>query len=177
MSKPTIFRDEALDFRSRGIAAHSDVVRISLQGINWTYWLLISLFLASCAYMVLGRIDEYAAGTAVIRDDGRTIVTAITGGTIYRIAIKSGQRVDARQPLLYFNDLQERIELERLNNEFNAQQVNRLKNPNDPAPNQQVATLRTQIETAERRLKERTLLAPRAGFVKDIRIRPNQFVN
>jgi len=176
-NESTIFRQEALEFQSRGRVAKSDVLRISPQGTNWAYWLLIGLFLASCVYVVFGRIDEYATGTGVIRETGRSIVTAITGGTIHDIAVQPGQTLEAGQPLLHFDDFQERIELERLHKDFNSQQVNRLKNPNDPIAHQQVASLRTQIETAERRLKERTLLAPRAGKVQDIRIRPSQLVN
>ena len=64
------------------------------------------------------------SGVGVIRDEGRTIVTATTSGTIRRIAVQSGERVEARQPLVYFDDLQERIELERLRNDFNSQQLN-----------------------------------------------------
>ena len=127
--------------------------------------------------MVLGRIDEYATGTGIVRDAGRTNVTAITSGTIRRIAIRPGQEIEAKQPLVYFDDRQEQIELERLNKDFNSQQLNWLKNPNDPVAHQQVVTLRTQIDAAEMRLKDRTLPAPRAGIVQDIRIRPNQLSN
>ena len=177
MQSESIFRQEALEFQSRGKVATSDVLRISRQGTSWAYWLIVGLFLVSCVYMVFGRIDEYATGTGIIRETGRSLVTAISGGTVHDIAVEPGQTVDAGQPLLHFDDLQERIELERLYRDFNSLQVNRLTNPNDPIAHQQVATLRTQIEAAERRIKERTLLAPRAGKVQDIRIRPNQLVN
>jgi multidrug efflux pump subunit AcrA (membrane-fusion protein) len=176
-TQPTIFREEAVEFRSRGNSAPDDLLRISPGGTGWAYWLLLVLFLACLIYIVFGKIDEYAAGTGVIRDVGRTVITAVTGGTIQRIAVQPGQKVEAGQPLVYFNDSQERIELDRFMKDFNSQQVNRLKNPNDPAAHQQVAALRTQIEAAETRLKERTFLAPSAGIVQDIRIRPNQWVN
>jgi membrane fusion protein (multidrug efflux system) len=68
------------------------------------------------------------------------------------------------------------IERERLRYDLNSMQVNRLRNPNDPAAQQQIATLRSQIEAADRRLKERTVLAPRAGMVQDLRLRLNQVV-
>src|SRR5206468_9539391 len=163
---------------SRGSdARHDGLLQITPGWTTWTYWLLIGLFLAATLYVVIARVDEYAAGVGVIRDQGRTLVTAITSGTIRRIAVHPGQQVQIQQPLVYFDDSQERIDLERLQNDFNSQQLNRLKNPNDLAAHQQLATLRSQIEAAERRLKERTVLAPRAGLVQDLRIRQNQFVS
>ena len=72
--------------------------------------------------------------------------------------------------LLRLNDVQETIELERLRKEFHVQQINRLKNPHDLVAQQQLATLRAQTEAAEQRLKERTIVAPRAGIVRDLRI-------
>lgn len=175
-SQPTIFREEALEHHLRGSRAHGDLLRVSPRWTNWTYWLLVAVFLAGSVYLVFGRLNEYASGVAVIRDEGRTNVTALTGGMIAYIAVQPGQRVEANQLLLRFNDAQERIELERLNRELNLQQINRLKNPNDPIAQQQLAAIRAQIEGAEKWLKGRTVLAPCAGVVRDIRTRPNQLV-
>src|SRR5687768_14461064 len=125
---------------------------------------------------MVASINEYATGVGVIRDAGRTTVTAATGGTIRRISVKAGQKIEAGQPLLQFEDFQEQIELGRLRNDFKSQQINRLRNPNDAGALQQLPTLKSQIEAAASRLKERTVLAPRAGVVQDVRIRPNQFV-
>lgn len=175
-SRSTIFREEALDSHSREKLIHGDILRISPRWTSWTYWLLVAVFVVGFSYLCFGRINEYATGVAVVRDDGRTTVTAMTGGTIAEIVIRPGQRVEAHQLLLRFNDLQERIELERLNREFNSQQINRLRNPNDLLAQQQLAASRVQIESAERRLKERMIFAPTAGIVRDLRIRPNQLV-
>jgi multidrug efflux pump subunit AcrA (membrane-fusion protein) len=172
-----IFRSEALDSHSRGFVAHDDVLHISSAWTKWSYWLLIALFMLALVYGLVGRVDEYATGVGVVRDEGRSVVTAANSGTIRRIAIRPGQRIYPKQPLVYLDDSQERIELERLRNDFNAQRLNHLKNPNDSVQNQTLATLKAQIEAAERRLKERTFLAPRGGTVQDLRIRSNQFVN
>jgi membrane fusion protein (multidrug efflux system) len=127
--------------------------------------------------VTVANVDEYAVGVGVIRDEGRTYITTTMPGTIRRIAVQPGQTIQAREPLVYFDDAQERIELERLKNDFNSQQLHRLRNPNDPAALQQLATLSAQIRAAETRLKERTVISPRVGIVQDVRIRPNQFVN
>src|SRR5215475_1250437 len=175
-SPPTIFRDEALAYHVRGNRTQGDLLRIAPRWTHWTYWLLVAVCVAGSTYIVCGRLNAYATGLAVIRDEGRTMVTASTGGTITSIAVQPGQYVEAQQVLLRLNDVQETIELERLQKEFHVQQINRLKNPHDLVAQQQLATLRAQTEAAEQRLKERTIAAPRAGIVRDLRIRPHQLV-
>lgn len=175
-NQSTIFREAALEHHFRGIHAQGDLLRLSPHWVNWAYRLLLAVSAAGSAYFVFGRVNEYATGIAVIRDEGRTVVSALTGGTITEIAVRAGQRVETNQPLLRFNDAPEKIELERLHREFNLRQIDRLKDPNDQAAQQQLATVRVQIETAEKRLKERTISAPCSGVVRDVRIRPNQLV-
>ncbi len=175
-SPSTIFREEALAYHVRGNHTQGELLRISPRWTSWTYWLLVVVCVASFIYLVFGRINEYATGVAVIRDEGRTMVTASTGGTITAIAVQPGQHVAAQQELLRLNDVQETIELERLRKDFYVQQINRLKNPQDLMAQQQLATLRAQIEAAEQRLKERTIFAPCAGMIRDLRLRPHQLV-
>jgi len=172
----TLFRDEAVAYHQRGNRMQGDVLHLSPRWTHWTYWFLVLVSVAGALYGVCGSIHEYATGIAIIRDEGRTVVTAITGGTITAIAIQPGQRVEAGQRLLSLNDMQEKIELERLRQELHIQQINRLKNPHDPGAQQQLATVRTQVDTAEKRLAERTVFAPGAGIVRDLRIRPQQLV-
>jgi membrane fusion protein (multidrug efflux system) len=175
-SSSTIFREEAVAYHVRGNRMQGDLLRISPRWTNWTYWLLVAVCVASSIYMVFGRLNEYATGIAVIRDEGRTMVTASTGGTITAIAVQPGQYVETNQELLRLNNVQETIELERLRKEFHVQQINRLKNPHDLVAQQQLATLRAQTEAAAQRLKERTVVAPCAGMVRDLRLRPHQLV-
>lgn len=175
-SPSTLFRDEALAYHLRGSRTQGEVLHLSPRWTHWTYWCLVLMSVAGALYGVFGSIHEYATGIAVIRDEGRTMVTAITGGTITAIAVQPGQYVEPRQVLLSLNDRQEKIELERLHKELHMQQINRLKNPHDPAAQQQLATLRAQVDTAQKRLAERTVFAPRAGMVRDLRIRPQQLV-
>jgi membrane fusion protein (multidrug efflux system) len=175
-SQSTIFREEALEFHLRGSRARGDLLHISPRWTAWTYWLLVAVFFAGLAYVIFGSINKYATGTAIIKDEGHTIITAVAGGAVADITVKPGQRVQTNQPLLRFNDIQERIEVERLQRELDLQEINRLKNPNDWLTQQQLATIRAQVEAAEKRLKERTVTAPRAGTIGDIRIHHNQLI-
>ena len=93
------------------------------------------------------------------------------------ITIQPGQHVEAAQELLRLNDSQEKIDLQRLRQELHIQKIHRLNHPHDAAAQQQLATLRAQVESAEKRLQERVIYAPRAGIVRDLRIRPQQSVS
>ena len=110
-SPSTLFRDEALTYHLCGSRARGDVLHLSPR---WTYWFLVLVSVAGSLCGVFGSIHEYATGIAVIRDEGRTMVTAITGGTITAIAVQPGQQVETGQMLLQLNDMQEKIALERL---------------------------------------------------------------
>src|SRR5215813_1046347 len=96
-SPSTIFREEAVAYHVRGNRTQGDLLRIAPRWTYWTYWLLVAVFVASSTYIVCGRLNEYATGVAVIRDEGRTLVTASTGGTITSIAVQPGQYVEAQQ--------------------------------------------------------------------------------
>jgi multidrug efflux pump subunit AcrA (membrane-fusion protein) len=171
-----IFREEALEYYARGSHPPGDVLRIAPGWTNPLYWLLVGVFAAGLTYAGFEKANEYATGTAIIRDEGRSIVTATVGGTVGYIVVKPGQRVEMDEPLLWLDDLEPRANLERLNRELEAQRVNWLQNPHDANLEARLAALRTEISTAETQLKARTIVAPRAGLVRDIRIRPGQLV-
>src|SRR5262245_48669443 len=82
LSSPTVSREEASACHVRGTRTQADLLRLSPRWTRWTYWLLVAVFVAGSTYVVFGRLNEYATGVAVIRDEGRTMLTASTGGTI-----------------------------------------------------------------------------------------------
>jgi multidrug efflux pump subunit AcrA (membrane-fusion protein) len=175
-SQSIIFREEALKHQLRRDRAHGDLLRIYPRWTRWSYWLLIAVPLVTFLYLTLGEINDYAKGIAIVRDEGSTNVTAVSDGTITEVATHPGQRVEENQLLFRLNDTSERIELERLNSELDIQQVKRLTNPNDPLAQQQLSTIRAERDAVEKRIKERTIRAPQAGTVQDIRVRLRQFV-
>lgn len=171
-----LFRDAALRAHFRGRGSQGDLLRIAPGWTNWIYWLLIAVCLMGLAYLIFGRVNEYAAGAAVIRGENRADIKAVSGGTISEIAVKPGQRVEANQLLLRLYDVQEASELNRLNREYELQLVKSLNAPRDAAAQQQLAFMREQKQAAVARLNERRITAPRAGTIKDVRIRAGQLV-
>ena len=172
----TIFRDEALQHRERERITCGDLLHISSRWTNWTYWFLMVVLVVGCAYVIFGKANEYATGIALIRDEARTVVRSPTGGSIARIFVQAGQRVEPHQMLVRFDDVRDRLDLDRLNRELESLQINRLTHPADPNAQQQLAAVRSQVDAAARRSRENTVSATRAGIVRDIRIHENQLV-
>src|SRR5262249_33434450 len=154
-----------------------DLLRISPKWMDWTYWLLLTVFAAGLLYTIVGTVSEYATGPAIVRFEGRTDLRSISAGTVTSIEVQPGQRVSADKLLVRFYDAQEVAEFERINKEFELQLIKNLNNPYDPVIQQALVLLRSQKELAEARLKERFVRAPQDGLVSDIRIRPGQHVS
>src|SRR6185369_10155210 len=117
----------------------------------WTrisYWVLLVALAAFLVYSLVGRVDEYAAGTAVVEMGGRTDLTALEAGTVSAVEAAPEQRVRAGQVLVRFDDARERAELEREEREFTLQLVNHLRDPADRGAEQALISLRAQRELA-----------------------------
>lgn len=176
--------EEALDddglFRREAVEAHvqrgqrGDVIRVSPAWVGWSYWVMLIALIAACVYLVVGRVDQYSSGHAVIRMTGRTDVPARGAGTIKAIYVRSEDRVTAGQPLVRLDDTDQRHELERVEREFATQLRNRMLDPSDGAADANVRQLRVQRETARAALDDRTVVATRDGVVADIRARIGQ---
>ncbi len=175
MSKQ-IFRREAVEALEAGFSEESDVLRISPSWVRWTYRLLVAMLVVAVVYGVLGSVSEYASGPAVIRVDGRTDVTSVAGGTVVDVRVRPGQRVKEGQLLARLYSGQEKAELGRLRREFELQLLRVLRDPSDQAARASLTSLRAQAEQARSQLAARSVRAPHAGLVSDVRIRGGQLL-
>ncbi len=171
-----VFRREALDHHGRGFGDQSRLLRISPSWTPWAFRMLLAVFASMALYGLLGSIDEYAAGPAVIRIEGHTEVTATAPGTVTAVEVEDGQNVDAGQLLVRFYGAQELAERDRIHREFELGLVHRLRYPADRGAERALASLRAQQQHAAARLEARTVRAPHPGRVSDLRIRPGQHV-
>lgn len=172
-----LFREEAVEFHQVGVRSEGDLLRVDPGWMRWTYRLLLGAVVAGLIFSILAPIREYASGPAVIRLGGRTDLTAAAQGTVTQVMVKPGEKVAAGRLLVRFYGAQEAAELESLDQEFEAQLINRLRNPADRGAEQSLIVLRAQIDLARARLAEREVRAPAAGVVSDIRVRPGQHIN
>jgi hypothetical protein len=171
----TLFRREALE-RYQSLDEAHDPLRLSPSWTRWTYWTLLAALAGAVLFAAIGEIKEYASGAAVVWMGTRDDVTADSGGTVIAVEALPGQRVRPGQVLVRLREAQEAAELARLDQEFELQLLNRLRDPSDPGPEQALIGLRTQRQLASERLGERTLRAPSAGWASDVRVRPGQYL-
>ena len=171
----TLFRREALE-RFQTLDEAHDPLRISPAWTRWTYWSLLAALVAAVLFSLVGEVKEYASGLAVVWMGTRDDVSAEAAGTVGAVEVAAGQRVRPGQVLVRLHEAQEAAELARLDQEFELQLINRLRDPSDPGPEQALIGLRTQRQLASERLGERTLRAPSAGVASDVRVRPGQYL-
>jgi len=83
--------------------------------------------------------------------------------------------VRAGQTLVHFQTTQETAELERINREVQLQTLRFLRDADEGAK-AALASLRASQEQAQAHLKERSVVAPRAGIITNLRTRPGQLL-
>jgi membrane fusion protein (multidrug efflux system) len=170
-----IFREEALRHHE-GAQQEGDVLRISPAWTRWTYWTLLALLVAALIYSLVGTLPEYASGPALVKVDGQSHLTVDSPGLVASVDVRPGQRVQPGQALVSFRSQEETTALERIQREFDLQLIRVLRDPSDESARQTLTSLRAEHELALARQQARTLRAPQAGVVSDLRIRPGQYV-
>jgi len=140
------------------------------------YWLLLAGAAAGLLFSTVARVGEYARGPAVVRVDGRLDLTTATGGLVLEVEVSAGERVTAGQTLVRLHAGAEQQELARLDREFELKLARVLLHSADDATRQSLAELRAARELAAARLAERQVIAPRAGVVRNLRIRAGQLL-
>jgi multidrug resistance efflux pump len=155
-----------------GYQHEGEVLRLTPRWTSWTFGLLVSVFVVGVIYAVLGTMDEYATGVAIVRVDGRTPLSARQPGVVESVEVQPGQRVAEGDVLVRFHG--DVAEAERLDEEFKLQLIKVLTNPADEGARQSLTSLRTARDLARARLEETLIRAPAAGVVSDVRIHAGQ---
>lgn len=168
-----IFRREALEHQARP-QHEGHLLQLAPTWTHRAYWLLVMVCLAAAVYSVVGQVNEYAPGIAIVKLDGRVDVTARSAATVESVEVRPGQRVRAQQVLVRLYFAGEAAELHRIEHEFELQLIRMLRDPGDATARSALTSLRAQRELARARLEERTIRAPQAGVVSDIRIHLGQ---
>ena len=171
-----VFRREALEAYSTH-SAYGDVVRVSPRWADWAYRLIIAFAIAALGYAAVASIAQYSTGPAVVGISGRSSVTAHSAAVVAAVHVVPGQQVAHGEPLVQFYDAEQRATVDLLEHEFAAQLRNRLLDPADQTTEQSVRTLRAELDRARAALETRTVRAPNAGVISDVRVRPGQHVS
>ncbi len=170
-----LFRAQALEHHARG-EQEGDVVRYELRWSSWAYGLAAFAALVGLVFCCFFNVYEYASGVAVVRVDGKRMVTATSPGSIEAFDVNPGEFVEQGDILIRLHDSEEMAELRRLTTEFNLQLVRVMLSPGDATAKQSLGNLKGLRDRAAARADERLVRAPISGFVGDVRIRAGQHV-
>lgn len=169
-------------FRAESLQAHAapghrgDVVRVSPRWIHWAYWVLVVLMVAGFVYLVVGEVNQYSTGPAIVRVHERTELAAQSSGPLLAVHVSPGQHVEAGAPLARLDDTAFQAELRRVRRELDTQLRKRMLDPNDAAATEALISLRGQERGVLDRIELHQVRAPHAGTVSDLRIRPGQHI-
>jgi len=155
-----------------GYQHEGEVLRLTPRWTSWTFGLLVGVFVVAALYAILGTMDEYATGVAIVRVDGRTPLSAKQAGVVESVEVQPGQRVAAGDVLVRFHG--DVAEAERLDQEFELTLIKTLANPADEGARSALTTLRAARDLAHNRLEEQLIRAPAPGVVSDVRIHAGQ---
>jgi membrane fusion protein (multidrug efflux system) len=171
-----LFREEALAHHA-GSDEGGDVLRLDKRWARVSYLLLVAAAFVGFVFVSLAHVDEYASGPAVVRVDGRRMITATLASTVESVEVHPGEWVDAGALLVRMFCDDEAHELARATQEFDLSLVRLLRDPSDSSLKASLATLRAQKEQAKNAVESRAIRAQVAGHVSDVRVRPGQRVN
>ena len=171
-----LFRPEAIEHHAGG-EEEGDVLRFDRAWTGVIYKILVAAAVCGFLFISLFNVDEYATGPAVVRVDGRRMITATSPATVEGVEVRPGQLVDIGTVLVRMYNVEENNELTRASREFDLQLVRMLRDPSDVAAKQALATLRAQRDQAKNVVESRTVRAEVQGYVSDVRVRPGQHVN
>jgi len=170
-----LFRREAIEHQANR-SARADVLRVSSRSTEWGYRLLLAALLTSLFFVAVGRVNEYATGSALVRIDGRTTLSTSHAALVSSIEVAPGQHVEEGTVLVRLYASEEAAELESATREFDDQLVKLMQRPDDATAREALVNLRNRRELARARLDQRTLRAPHRGVVGDVRVRVGQLV-
>jgi membrane fusion protein (multidrug efflux system) len=170
--EPGPFRPEAL--AAAALAEHGAPLHVSTPLLRRATWSLVGLVALALAYLALAEVGHYAAGPALVRLAGRTEVSAHASGSVVAVLVEPGDSVVAGQTLVRFHDVEGAAEAARLEQEFELQLRALLREPDDAAVQREVASLRARKQEAATKREEHRVVAPQAGRVRDLRVRPGQ---
>ncbi len=171
-----IFRREALEHYQAAEGNQGGLLELTPVWISRAFRLVLLAAALGLAFLLFGKVNEYAIGPAIIRAQGRTDVVTRAAGTLLSIDVLPGQQVKTGQVLVRLESAVESVELARLEEEFELQLAKSLRDPADAAAKQALIALRSARERARAELGRRSVLAPHDGTVSDLRIRPGQYL-
>ena len=164
-----LFREQALE-RHREQRRDGELLDLSPRWISRVYPAVLIGLAAGLIYGLVGRVNQYSSGPAVVRIEG-TEITARAGGTVVKTYVDPGQAVTTGQLLVQLHDDSESAELGEILLEYERQLATFLFDPSSEQAKASLSSIAARRQKAKKMLDARTIRAPRDGLVSDIRVR------
>lgn len=167
--KGSLYRPEALEaHRNRG--TEGAPIHISPAWVRRAYPLIILAVLVAAAFTIFIKVPTYSTGRGVVVLDGTT-VTAPAIGTVEKLYVTPGQAVEKGSILVKLQAAAEQDEVTNAKAELDNATRAYLSEQSDENTKKQLASIWARYNTAKSKLEQRTIRAPKAGTVSDIRTR------
>jgi membrane fusion protein (multidrug efflux system) len=169
------FRADALAACRGAVATPGRRVAPPRTWVRWAYPTLVGLVAILIAASAIIQVPTYSTGAAVVTVDGAQ-VTSSSPGTVAELLVAPGARVAAGDPVLRLHATDEDTELAASEADYRGALSTFLASPGDSTARGALASITTRRQRARAVVEARTLRAPAAGVVGDIRVRPGQLV-
>jgi membrane fusion protein (multidrug efflux system) len=169
----SVFQREALEHHARGNVEGS-LLHVDPRWLTIAVRLIAVAAFVGIVFSLLFTVDEYAGGPAVVRIDGRRVVSSTIAGPVESLEVQAGQRVEVGDVLIRMRATEETAELTRASSEYDLQLVRYLVDPHDTTAKQDVSTLRARRDAAKNALETKIVRATIAGTVSDVRVKAGQ---
>ena len=167
--KGSLSRPEALEaHRNRG--TEGAPIHISPAWVRRAYPLIILAVLVAAAFTIFIKVPTYSTGRGLVILDGTT-VTAPAMGTVDQLYVTPGQAVEKGSILVKLQSAAEQDELTNAKAELDNATRGYLSEQSDENAKKQLASIWARYNTAKSKLEQRTIRAPKAGTISDIRTR------
>jgi membrane fusion protein (multidrug efflux system) len=171
----TPFRPEALAEKRRAVAAPGKLVATPRTWIRWGFPVLLTLVVGVVVAAALVQVPTYSTGMALVTMDG-ALVTAPQPGTVAELLVAPNTKVAAGDPLVRMHAQQEEADAAATESDYRNALATFLTTPADEYARTQLGQVATRRQRARAELDARTLRAPVAGVIGDIRVRAGQLV-
>jgi membrane fusion protein (multidrug efflux system) len=149
------------------------VVTTARTWLRWAYPTLIGLVAGAVAAAALIEVPAYSTGVSILTVEGEH-VTSPVAGTVAAVMVEPGAQVAAGDPVLRLRAPEQDAELAATEADYRNALAAFLATPGSDAARTALAAIATRRRTAAASVEARTLRAPSAGTVGDIRVRPGQ---
>lgn len=172
----TPFRPQALAEHRGATAAPGRLVSTPRTWIRWAYPSLIGMVAAVLVAAAIIDVPTYSTGVSIITLEGEQITSPMPG-TVGELLVAPGGRVAIGDPVLRLRSPTEDAELAAAETDYRNALATFLTTPGNDGARNELAAISTRRQRAKAAVDARTLRAPAAGVIGDVRVRTGQLVN